>query len=66
MMVFNTLGVISNVVSPFLLNPTAANLKGKAAWLSAGFNGVILIWMYFRLPETKGRSNSELDWIFGG
>ena len=57
--------VINTVVGPYVLNPTAGNLKGKAAFLPAGLMVLLLIWSYFRLPETKGRSFEELDIMFG-
>ena len=62
---FMITSVVSSAVGPFLLNPTAANLKGKSAWVSVGFCVVYLIWSYYRFPETKGRSFEELDILFG-
>ena len=57
--------LVSNIVSPYILNPTAVNLKGKAAWIATGFCALIMVWGYFRFPETKGRSLEELDIMFG-
>ena len=62
---FFVITIVSNVVSPYILNPTAANLKGKAAWIATGFCALIMIWSYFRFPETKGRSIEEIDILFG-
>ena len=36
-----------------MLNPKEGNLKGKAAFLAAAFTILLLIWAYFRLPETE-------------
>lgn len=58
--------VINSVVAPYMLNPTKGNLKGKAAFPAAGFLIACLVWGYYRLPETKDRTFSELDILFGG
>ena len=52
-------------ISPYLLNPNNANLKGKAAWIPCGLNVLLLIYGYFRIPETQGRNSEELDILFG-
>lgn len=57
--------VINSVAGPYLFNPTAANLKGKAAFLPFSFILALIVWSYFRLPETKGRSFEDLDIMFG-
>lgn len=62
---FNLANLISACVSPYLINPTSANLKGKSAWISVGFIVLISIWSYFRFPETRGRSFEEIDILFG-
>lgn len=62
---FNISDIMSSAVSPFLLNPTAANIKGKSAWMSVGFCILYIIWSYYRFPETKGRTFEELDILFG-
>lgn len=48
-------GIIVNTVQPYLINPTEANLKGRSAFVWSGTCLAILIWAYFRLPETKVR-----------
>ena len=62
---FYAASVLSSAVGPYLLNPTAANLKGKSALISVGFLILIIIWSYYRFPETKGRTFDELDILFG-
>lgn len=62
---FNLTNLISSCVSPYLTNPTAANLKGKSAWISVTTIILVFIWSYFRFPETKGRTFEELDILFG-
>jgi len=45
-------------------NPTQGNWKGKAGFLAGGLSTGVLIWAWFRLPETKGRTFEELDILF--
>lgn len=61
---YNVANVFSSTVAPYTLNPTAGDWKGKTAFLAAGFTIVILIWAYFRLPESRGRTYEELDILF--
>lgn len=56
--------IINSVCSPYMLNATKGNLKGKAAFPGAVCALLMLAWAYFRLPETKGRTYEELDILF--
>ncbi|KAL4994897.1 general substrate transporter [Aspergillus recurvatus] len=58
------LSVLNSVVSPYMLNPAEGDLKGKAAFPAAAFTVFLLIWAFFRLPETKGMSTETLDHLF--
>lgn len=58
------LTIVNTVAAPYVLNSDQANLKGKAAFIPAGFTAILLVWSYFRLPETRGRSFDELDILF--
>ncbi|OJJ45632.1 hypothetical protein ASPZODRAFT_133487 [Penicilliopsis zonata CBS 506.65] len=58
------LSLISTCVSPYMLNPADGNLKGKAAFPAALFTLLLLIWAYFRLPETRGLTTETLDHLF--
>jgi MFS transporter, SP family, general alpha glucoside:H+ symporter len=61
---FNLLNITWGSVMPYLFNPTEANLKGRAAFIFA-FTGVLcVIYVFFRLPEMKGRTYEELDVLF--
>jgi len=57
-------GVFWSFVLPYLFNPDRANLGGKLGFVFGGlcFPTVIFIWWF--LPETKGRSYEELDELF--
>ncbi|TPX07714.1 uncharacterized protein E0L32_010610 [Thyridium curvatum] len=58
------LSVVNTVVAPYMLNPTAGNLKGKAAFPAFGLTVILLVWTFFRLPETKGLTPETLDHLF--
>jgi SP family general alpha glucoside:H+ symporter-like MFS transporter len=47
-----------------MLNPTAWDMAGKAAFVWAGTACLVWISCYFYLPECKDRSFRELDILF--
>ncbi|KAK2755092.1 hypothetical protein FQN54_006621 [Arachnomyces sp. PD_36] len=61
---YNILSLITNIIMPLLLNPTAWNWKGKACLLWAGAAILAWCWCWFRLPEPKGLTYMELDVLF--
>ncbi|KAH8895263.1 sugar transporter [Thozetella sp. PMI_491] len=56
--------IINTIVAPYMLNPAAGNLKGKAAFPAAALTLILLVWAYFRLPETKNMTPETLDRLF--
>ena len=62
--VYNVFGIVNGVITPYMLNPTAWNWKGKSGFFWAGLCFLCLVWTYFRLPEPKGRTYGELDILF--
>lgn len=56
--------IIFGVATPYMLNPDAANWKGKTFFLYGGTCFLSLVWAFFRLPEMKGRTYEELDILF--
>lgn len=56
--------IAANVIEPYMMNPTAWNWKGFTGFFWCVFAAMSLIWSFFRLPETKGRSFEELDIMF--
>ncbi|OCK84182.1 MFS sugar transporter-like protein [Lepidopterella palustris CBS 459.81] len=60
----NLFGVLIPTVIPYLLNPDEANLKGKIGFIFAFTTAVSIVWVFFRIPETAGRSFDELDAMF--
>ena len=61
---YNVVGIITNVLTPHMLNPTSWNWGAKSSFFWAGICGLCAIWIFFRLPEPKGRTYAELDMLF--
>lgn len=60
----NIAGIINNVITPRMINPTAWNWGAKAGFFWAGLCFICLAWTYLRLPEPKGHTYGELDVLF--
>lgn len=56
--------LFSNAVQPYFMNPHSLNLKGYAGFFWGTTAAGVLLWAFFRLPETRGRTYEELDWLF--
>ena len=63
-LVQNLFGIVLNIVIPLLISPDAANLKGKIGFIFGGTAFASFIWLWFRVPETKGKSFAQLDELF--
>jgi len=61
---FNIMGVVVNVITPHMLNPSAWNWGAKSGFFWAGTCFLCVVWSFFRLPEPKGRTYAELDVMF--
>jgi SP family general alpha glucoside:H+ symporter-like MFS transporter len=61
---YNVIGIITSVLTPYMLNPGAWNWGNYAGFFWAGSCFLSIIYTYFRLPEPKGRSFAELDLLF--
>lgn len=61
---YNLGGIFNQIVTPYMLNPTAWNWGAKTGFFWAGLCFLLLVWTYFRLPEPKGRTYGELDILF--
>lgn len=62
--VYNTVAIVNNVITPYMLNPTAWNWGAKAGFFWGGLALLCTIYIFFRLPEPKGRTFGELDVLF--
>lgn len=56
--------VAMTVAIPYLINPDQANGRGKIGFFFGGLSLLSLVWAWFRVPETKGRTYEELDVMF--
>ena len=61
---YNVINIVVNIIIPYMLNPSAWNWKAKAGFFYAGLCLCCIVWTYFRLPETKGRTYAEIDALF--
>ncbi|KAL5498337.1 hypothetical protein ACEPAH_2479 [Sanghuangporus vaninii] len=50
--------------TPYFINPENLTWGAKVAWIWAPCNLITLIFIFFFIPETKGRSLEELDQLF--
>lgn len=61
---YNIAAIISNVLTPYMINPTAWNWGNYAGFFWGGSCFLVLIYAYFRVPEPSGRTFAELDILF--
>jgi SP family general alpha glucoside:H+ symporter-like MFS transporter len=61
---YNIAGLIANSITPRMLSSSSWNWGAKSGFFFAGTNALCLIWCFFRLPESKGRTFGELDLLF--
>lgn len=61
---YNIMNIITNIITPRMLNPTAWNWGAKSGYFFAGTCAICFLWTFFRLPEPKGRTYAELDILF--
>ncbi|KAK3631605.1 hypothetical protein LTR22_021010 [Elasticomyces elasticus] len=57
-------GIVMTIAIPYLINPDQANARGKIGFFFGGLAAIALVWSFFRVPETKGRTYEELDIMF--
>ncbi|KAM5345610.1 hypothetical protein ACJ41O_011471 [Fusarium nematophilum] len=61
---YNIVGIINSVLSPYMLNPTAWDWSNYTGFFWGGICFLCIIYTYFRLPEPNGRTFAELDVLF--
>lgn len=61
---YNGLQIVSNVITPYMLNPSAWNWGAKAGFFYGGACLLSLLFTYFMVPEPKGRTYGELNLLF--
>ncbi|KAF2859447.1 sugar transporter [Piedraia hortae CBS 480.64] len=61
---YNVVGIVTSVLTPYMLNPTAWNWGNFTGFFWAGLAFCCIVYTYFRVPEPKGRTFAELDVLF--
>ena len=61
---YNIAGIVTNFITPSMLNPTAWAWGAKAGFFWSGTAVLGLVWSWWRLPETKGRTFAQIDILF--
>jgi len=61
---YNASNIFVNVMTNYQLSSAAWNWGARTAFFWAGSCFLSCIWVYFRLPEPKGRTYAELDVLF--
>jgi hypothetical protein len=55
---------VTAVAIPYVVNPNNGDLRGKLAFVYVGVCVPCIVYCWFCLPETKGRTFEELDLMF--
>jgi SP family general alpha glucoside:H+ symporter-like MFS transporter len=61
---YNASNIFVNVMTNYQLSATAWNWGARSAFFWAGSCLLSVVWVFFRLPEPKGRTYAELDELF--
>lgn len=60
----NSVGIVIQYVNPYVQNQEYANLGSKVGFIFGSVSVLSMVWVFFFLPELKGRSLEELDEMF--
>ncbi|CAK7200299.1 hypothetical protein SEUCBS139899_002990 [Sporothrix eucalyptigena] len=60
----NALYTAFSFVLPYIFDPNEADLQGKTAFIFSGLTLISVVFLWWYLPETSGRSYAELDELF--
>ncbi|CAI5760527.1 unnamed protein product [Candida verbasci] len=58
------IGIITSIITPYMLNPASWAWGAKTGYFYGGFGFIFIVWSIFCLPETKGLTFAEIDWLF--
>ncbi|KAJ5972119.1 Major facilitator superfamily domain general substrate transporter [Penicillium vulpinum] len=61
---YNVVGIICGVLTPYMLNPAAWDWSNYAGFFWGGVCFLCVVYTFFRVPETTGRTFAELDMLF--
>jgi MFS transporter, SP family, general alpha glucoside:H+ symporter len=56
--------IVSNTITPYMLNPLEWGWGARAGFFWAGMALVMLVFTFFMVPETKDRTFCELDKLY--
>jgi len=57
-------GFVVVFTTPYLLSPPYANLGAKLGYIWGAFAALGVVWVFFFMPELKGRNLEEIDQLF--
>lgn len=55
---------VTSFTTPYLIGAAYANLGAKLGYIYGGINELVVVGVFFLLPELKGRSLEEIDQLF--
>ncbi|KAF4768502.1 hypothetical protein HAV15_002818 [Penicillium sp. str.  len=61
---YNIVAIICGVLTPYMLNPAAWDWSNYAGFFWGGICFLCVVYTFFRVPETTGRTFAELDMLF--
>ncbi|KAH8659971.1 general substrate transporter [Xylariales sp. PMI_506] len=61
---YNVVSLCNGQLTPHMIQTAAWNWGAKAGFYYGTWMGLIGVWVYFRAPETKGRTFAEIDILF--
>jgi SP family general alpha glucoside:H+ symporter-like MFS transporter len=61
---YNVIGIICGVLTPYMLNPSAWDWGNYAGFFWGAVCFCCVVYTFFRVPETTGRTFAELDMLF--
>lgn len=63
---YNVGGIVVNILTTYELTPSPEGWGwgAKSAFFWAGTCALCIVWIFFRLPEPKGRTYAEMDVLF--
>lgn len=56
--------LLNVIITNYQINATAWNWRGRAGFFWAASSLLCLVWVFFRMPETKARLATEIDILF--
>lgn len=61
---YQIMNIICGIIVPRMLSPTSWNWGQRSAFFWFGSCSLCIVYVWLRVPETRGRSYAELDTLF--